>query len=79
MARNVRNSYVNIQVDGRATDISTGPISKDGGMVARFKVRDDGCAVKSVTVSAWAARDGTLRLTVEDPEGNEIFRQTTTR
>lgn len=36
------NFFVNIDVDGRATDVNTGPRDEDGGIFARFFIRDKG-------------------------------------
>ena len=43
MPRNVRPSWINVSVEGRKSDIGTGPISRSGDLSATFKVRKDGC------------------------------------
>ena len=79
MPRNVRNSWVDLVVDGREATIGTGPRSKDGRMTAQFYVRDDGCVERSVRVSTHVDHDGSLRLSVFDPDGNCIFDHRTQR
>jgi hypothetical protein len=79
MPRNVRNSWVDLSVDGRANDIGTGPRSSDGGMVAYFKVRDKGRVVNSVTVDCVACSDGTLYLRVFAPGEGCVFEHKTER
>lgn len=65
MPRNVRNFWVDLDVDGRANDIGTGPRSKDGGMIARFFIRSDGEVKNAVTVNCYE-RNGTLTLVVHN-------------
>jgi len=77
MPRNVRNSWVDLSVDGR-NDIGTGPRSADGGMTAHFSVRDQGSIVSSVTVETGEWR-GKLFLRVFDPDGKLIFEHETAR
>ena len=78
MPRNVRNSWVDLSVDGRS-DIGTGPRSSDGEMYARFYVRDDGRIVGSVTVETIALNDGRLSLRVFAPNGACVYKQDTQR
>ena len=77
MPRNVRNSWVDLSVDGRS-DIGTGPVSADGGMSAHFKVRDNGRVVNSVSVETGEWR-GKLFLRVFDPDGKLLFEHETVR
>ena len=42
MTRNVRPSWINVSVEGRKSDIRTGPTSSSGNLSATFKVRKDG-------------------------------------
>ena len=78
MPRNTRNSWVDLSVDGRS-DIGTGPRSKDGELIARFYVRDQGRVVSSVTVETRANRDGSLSLRVFAPGEGCIFEHKTVR
>jgi hypothetical protein len=42
MPRNVRNFWIDVNVDGRESAIGTGPRAKDGGMNASFYIRSEG-------------------------------------
>jgi hypothetical protein len=61
---NVRNFYLTADIDGRASGLSGGPRSKDGGMSATILVRHEGSILRAVEISAIARRDGTLLLRV---------------
>lgn len=75
----VRNSWVEVHVDGKREPLASGPRSADGGMKAQFYVRDGGSIVRSATVYARVLSDGTLALSVFDPQGNEVFTHKTKR
>ncbi len=79
MPRNVRNSWVTLEVDGRERNIETGPRTKDGGMTAQFYVRNSGTVTKSVSVSTFADEDGTLSLYVYDQNDKCIYAHKTQR
>ena len=67
----VRNFWVDINVDGRATRVGTGPRRKDGGMSARFRIREDGgISEKSITVEGREI-NGKLMLSAFLVEGSE--------
>ena len=38
MPRNVRNFWLNLSVDGKRTDVASGPVAKDGGFELRIKI-----------------------------------------
>jgi len=72
----VRPSYVELTVDGRKTDIGTGPRQMGGRMCANFYVRDQGAIASSVCVRTF--NDGMNHvLVVESPAGDEVYRQET--
>lgn len=78
MPRNVRNSWVDIDVDGRVSSIGAGPEAKHGTMTAQFYVRNEGMVQRSVRVDTYV--DGNrLALEVRDPHGNVVFRHETKR
>lgn len=64
MPRNVRNFWHNLVVDGRSTDIGTGPVSKDGGFSQTMLIRHEGRVVTAVLVEGRPTRDGRLRLSL---------------
>ena len=42
MPRNVRNFWVELDIDGKTTEIATGPRNKDGGFSMLIKIRENG-------------------------------------
>lgn len=76
--RNVRNAWMNAQIDGRGP-IATGPVSADGQMQVRFFVRDNGRVIPSVSIETVATRDDRLMLRVFAPDGTLLFEHETTR
>ena len=80
MPRNVRNFWVDAEIDGRRTYLSGGPQRKDGGFTLSVKVRDRGGIAKALLVSGRVLSDGkTLRLSVDDPAGETYVAKDYTR
>lgn len=48
MPRNVRNWWIELEVDGKKTKIGAGPRRKDGGFTLRIHQRNRGGVVKNV-------------------------------
>jgi len=69
----VRNFWVDVTVDGRQTDLSGGPRSKDGGMRATFYVRDSGNIAKALTVDCYTGADGQLTIAIQS-DGNDCYK-----
>lgn len=69
--RNVRNFWINLDVDGRQP-IATGPSEASGGASAVIKVRLAGDPIDALEVDMHANVDGTLTLTVRDLITNKI-------
>ena len=42
MPRNVRNFFIEIEVDGRKSLVRTGPVAKGGGFFLTIRMREDG-------------------------------------
>lgn len=61
MPRNVRNFWLELDVDGRRT-VATGPQAKDGGFSLSIRMRDNGGITRAMQVSGYAEVDGSLRL-----------------
>lgn len=78
MPRNVRNFWVDLDVDGRANRINAGPQRKDGGMTLRLYVRDEGMVTQALTVKCYAEGD-TLTVSVLDENGWEVHTTETKR
>jgi hypothetical protein len=66
MPRNVRNFWIDLNVDGR-NGIGSGPKNKEGGMNATINIRHEGSIYKALKISAWSGDDGRLILEVESP------------
>ena len=79
MPRNVRNFWIDGQVDGRQSDVSGGPRAKDGGIRVDIKQRDNGSVTDAVTIKGYADSEGNLSLRVYDKDDNLIFENKTKR
>lgn len=64
MPRNVRNFWLDVNIDGQATRLSGGPQAKDGGFDLTIKMRDNGGIIEAVDILGRANADGRLTLTV---------------
>lgn len=72
MPRNVRNFWVEVYIDGRKTNIASGPRRKDGGMVIEIFQRDKGSVKKACTLYCVVELDGkTLVTQLEDHTTND--------
>lgn len=74
-----RNFYVEGHVDGRQTDITGGPVNKEGGMRLFVTQRDNGSIVTAFTIRSWVMTDGKLITTVSDQEGEVVGKLITVR
>jgi len=78
MPRNVRNFWIDLEVDGRS-DIGTGPVDKNGGLIATFKMRSDGGIEYALMVVGKARPDGSLLLMVQVPGQGIVYQHETER
>jgi hypothetical protein len=62
----VRNFYVVADVDGRSSQVTGGPIRKDGGMTISLTMRDNGAIRDVLTIYCQAHDDGGLVVEVVD-------------
>ena len=62
MPRNVRNFWVELEVDGQVTEYAAGPQAKDGGFSLTVKMRDQGEIITALDVWGVASADGSLVL-----------------
>jgi hypothetical protein len=79
MARNVRNVWVEADIDGRETTLEGGPVNRHGGMTMRVYIRDGGHIATAVRISAQAGPDGQITLYVtpsDEIKANVIGRGT---
>jgi hypothetical protein len=79
MPRNVRNVWMDARVDGRDSRLSSGPVSKDGGMTVGFKLRSDGGVMDALSVITVTDDDGTIRMRVFDEQSGRMVHEITTR
>ncbi len=75
--RNVRNFWIDCDIDARETMLSGGPVGKEGGMGVELKMRENGEAVTILKINCFALKDAFGKLvnyiTVFDSEGNKVF------
>jgi len=57
MMKNVRNFWIDVEVDGRQVPVGMGPKPKDGGMNAEIYIRDKGSIKKAVSITGKAVGD----------------------
>lgn len=62
MPRNVRNFWIDLRVDGKATRVETGPVSKEGGFEARVLMRHNGSVVDAASLWGNCDADGNIHL-----------------
>lgn len=66
MPRNVRNFWLEIGVQGRATNIETGPKSKDGGFAQVIRIRENGSVSDSyIEINGISRYDGINKIIIK--------------
>jgi len=68
----MRNFWIEGRVDGRKSEISGGPQSKDGGFSLVVYMRDEGTSKAAVKVEGYADSDGRLHLCAKDSDGKGL-------
>lgn len=58
MPRNVRNFWIEADIDGRSTTLEGGPRSRDGGISVTLYIRERGEVSDAVTVHGSPSADG---------------------
>lgn len=64
MPRNVRNFWLEFDIDGRGSVMASGPVSKDGGFSGRILMRHDGGIVRAVELDGRITSDGRIVLEI---------------
>ena len=64
---NTRNFYLRAEIDGRKSELTGGPASKDGGMYIELMMRSEGKPVNVLRINCTAYDDGCLRVRVSRP------------
>jgi len=73
--RNVRNFWLELEVDGKKTKVATGPVRKDGGFVLTVKQRNIGSVMYSGELVGQANAKGELSL-FWNPHGGDKPKET---
>jgi len=68
MPRNVRNWWVEVEIDGRKSRFAGGPQAKGGGFWLVIRQRDKGEIVVACEIEGKVGTDGKLALVIE-PRG----------
>lgn len=84
MPRNVRNFWIEAEVDGRKTPIAFGPVGKDGGFRLIVHMRDGGIVTTPLYVDGVAYQNlrglgPRLALLISTPDGGIIWEHITQR
>ena len=82
MPVNIRNFWIEARIDGRSSELSGGPQSKDGGFSLILRQRDKGGIVTAARINGRVLSDGRICLDVEAEEtetGPQTFRVVTVR
>ena len=69
----VRNFYLSGSVDGRKTEIGSGPRGRDGGMSFTITQREKGNIKEVIKIWCIVEDDGTLTTAVKNTIKNEYF------
>lgn len=66
MPRNVRNFWIEAEIDGRKSAFASGPVSKEGGFTLDISIRDSGSVSRALTVWGRVNHAGEIVLSVEN-------------
>lgn len=66
MPRNVRNFWIDANIDGRQESLSGGPASKTGGFTLNIRMRDNGEVSHVVRIWGMANDEGEISLFVQN-------------
>lgn len=67
MPKNVKNFWIELDIDGKSAPIKAGPRSKDGGFKMVIRQRDRDCSVLGAVISGESRPNGELRLLIKIP------------
>ena len=67
----VRNFYLACSIDGRKTELTGGPGTKDGGMSTTITQRKNGCVSTAFTINSYVDGDE-LVTSISDCAGNTV-------
>jgi hypothetical protein len=72
MPRNVRNFWIDLDVDGKKEKVATGPKSKDGGFDMALYWRSHGAVHQALRLVGRADGNGKLHLKIWDGVGQLV-------
>jgi hypothetical protein len=72
MPRCVRNFWIDLQVDGRQSDIMTGPRRSDGGFDMYVYIRNRGAVEQLLRIKGQCVGSDSLELCIADGEGRSV-------
>jgi len=78
MPRNVRNFWIDANIDGRKERLTGGPRRKDGGFALEVSVRSEGDSQRALCIVGRQTNDGELQICIWDGDGaiwNKRFRR----
>lgn len=75
----MRNWWIDGAIDGRATNMTGGPVHKDGGFILDIRQRDKGTSVLGASIAGYVDEEGKLHLIVRDNNNVQIFEYVTER
>ena len=67
----LRNFWVDARIDGRETELSGGPRSKDGGLYITLYQRENGSKMEALSINCWADSKGLLHTVVRNKQNGE--------
>jgi len=79
MPKNVRNFWVDGEIDGYTNNLTGGPRNKEGGIDITIKQRDNGAVTTALKIEGFANDKGELSLRVKDKDDNLVFENDTKR
>lgn len=79
MPRNVRNFWIELDVDGSKSRVETGPRNKEGGFSMVIRQRDGGDISTALVLRGYVLSNGQLVLDATSADGKAQILHKTTR
>lgn len=78
MPRNVRNFWIELDVDGK-TRVETGPLAKDSGFHLVILMRENGGIIRAMEIDGRQLSDGSLVLSAVNAATGDVISVNTKR
>lgn len=72
MPRNVRNFWLDFDVDGKEKALASGPKNATGGFSGTISLRESGGVGRRIEIRGRPQPDGTLKLWINLPDGDGV-------